>query len=1366
MSKHAAAIAILVLLMSSAGCSLSTHFDDFRPGDPSDAARDSGRRDAGTEDAAIDAAMPDDAETDAERLDVQRFDAPMIDGGPGGVLLEVMLDGDGAGSVSSDDALITCPSGACANPYDPDAATMVMLTALAEADTSDFAGWGGACTGTDPTCMVTMDMARMVTATFTRRRYMVTVTLSGDGSGTVIDGSGAINCDGTPDAVCTTEYPAGSMVTLSATTGPGSTFGGWSGACTGTGPCSFAILSDEAVGASFDRDRRSLSVTLAGSGTGGVVSMPAGIDCGTSCSASYTEGTTITLTANPASDSTFVGWSGTGGCTGTGTCTVTMDMSRMVTATFDLQRYTLTVNKSGTGAGSVISTMPLGTINCGTTCSTMQPHGFAILLSANAGTGSSFTGWSGGGCDPTTPTCLISLTSDTTVTASFALQSRDLTIAFAPSGDGTGTVTSSPAGISCTTGSGSGCGAPFDFGAMVTLTASPGIGSQFVQWSSGGCSGSSPSCSVTMNMARTVTAELRRNRYSVSVTKNGAGSGTVTGSGVSCGATCTTMIAHGDSIMLSAAADAGSTFGGWGGVCASAGASLTCMVPITAISMVTATFTLGTSVLTVTRNGNGRVVSSPAGIDCQTGGGTCGASFTSGQTITLTPTADTGYMFTGWGGACSGSGSCAVTMGTTPIGVTANFTPINHTLTVTRAGPGMAGGLVSSSPSGISCGTGCSAAYAFNTMVTLSASSSDGSAIFTGWSGAGVPASCTGTAPCTVTMDMARAVTANFSLRTWPLDVIREGGGTGGVTSVPAGISCAGVAPDCSETFTHGQNVVLTATPQSGSNFQSWTSGPCAGSSSTMCTVPMTMAQTVRARFELNTYVLSVSRVGQGSVTSTDMMINCGALSPSTCSATYPHGSSVTLNASPALGYRFAGWSGAGCSGTGPCVVSMTMANTVTATFVQQVTLSVDPGWVGGVPVYSSDGLVNCAGDGSLTGCSYTYDAGTTITLSHKMRAWMRFVSWNHASCPGIGDCTLTLSADVSLRPQIDVIGNLVWVTNREYAGDFGGLADADRICQEGAVNGQLPPGTYVAWLSDSTSSAYDRIDAWSGWVRPDGLPVAYSARDLALGMIRHTILLDELGNSIERAGTSLVWTGTHANGSAAADHCADWTSTATSGTAGDALHGSGSWTAMVERHNCATQAHLYCFGVNGTFMVPAPPSPPPDPGYMFVSSATFPAVFGGMSLGMMDSACQSEAGAAGLPASAAYLAYVSTPSASAASRVRYAGPFLRPDGWGIGDRAAIEAISRFTAPATYRANGSAYANQPGWADTAVWTGHLSSPTNPSNGMSSCMGWTSGMPTSTGIIGYPAGTSWDRWGSVPPAVSCNTSRPVYCIRGS
>ncbi len=79
--------------------------------------------------------------------------------------------------------------------------------------------------------------------------------------------------------------------------------------------------------------QRTLTVTEAGTGSGSVSSSPTGINCGSTCSATFAEATTVTLNATPSAGSTFAGW--TGACTGTGTCTTTLTANASVTASFN-----------------------------------------------------------------------------------------------------------------------------------------------------------------------------------------------------------------------------------------------------------------------------------------------------------------------------------------------------------------------------------------------------------------------------------------------------------------------------------------------------------------------------------------------------------------------------------------------------------------------------------------------------------------------------------------------------------------------------------------------------------------------------------------------------------------------------------------------------------------------------------------------------------------------------------------------------------------------------------------------------------------------------------------------------------------------
>src|SRR5207249_2176990 len=158
-----------------------------------------------------------------------------------------------------------------------------------------------------------------------------------------------------------------------------------------------------------------LTVTKTGTGSGTVTSSPPGIDCGATCFAAYDSGTVVTLTATPAAGSFISGSSGCDAVSET-SCRVTMNAARTVTAIFTRERFTLTVNKTGTGSGTVTSSPP--GINCGATCSASYDDGTVVTLTATADAGSTVTG--GSGCDAVSgTTCTVTMNAARAVTASF-----------------------------------------------------------------------------------------------------------------------------------------------------------------------------------------------------------------------------------------------------------------------------------------------------------------------------------------------------------------------------------------------------------------------------------------------------------------------------------------------------------------------------------------------------------------------------------------------------------------------------------------------------------------------------------------------------------------------------------------------------------------------------------------------------------------------------------------------------------------------------------------------------------------------------------------------------------------------------------
>ncbi|MCX7178675.1 MAG: DUF1566 domain-containing protein [Proteobacteria bacterium] len=135
-----------------------------------------------------------------------------------------------------------------------------------------------------------------------------------------------------------------------------------------------------------------LSATFSGVGSGSVISSPSSINCVAACSRSFTIGTSVMLTATPATGSTFAGWSGD--CTGTGTCTVTMDAAKNAKATFDLAINAINFGAApavivgGTGAGTLSATATSG---LAVTFSSLTPSICTVI-------GNAVTGISAGTC--------------------------------------------------------------------------------------------------------------------------------------------------------------------------------------------------------------------------------------------------------------------------------------------------------------------------------------------------------------------------------------------------------------------------------------------------------------------------------------------------------------------------------------------------------------------------------------------------------------------------------------------------------------------------------------------------------------------------------------------------------------------------------------------------------------------------------------------------------------------------------------------------------------------------------------------------------------------------------------------------------
>jgi hypothetical protein len=504
---------------------------------------------------------------------------------------------------------------------------------------------------------------------------------------------------------------------------------------------------------------------------------------------------------------------------------------------------------------------------------------------------------------------------------SSALASQTLTVE--KTGAGTGTVTSSPVGINC----GATCSAAFADSTLVTLSAVPGANSAAVKWT--GCETVTveKKCKVTMSGAKTVKAGFDLLKRKLTLTKSGTGTGTVKSSpaGIECPSTCTAEYDSGTEVTLTGTSGANTEAVKWTG-CTSVDGEGHCKVTMSAAKTVGATFNLTKRELKVTKGGlgSGTVTSSPAAINC---GATCSAIFGEGQAITLTgtPTGETEAVK--WSGCDSitAEGKCLVTMKSARE-VGALFNVQGPTLAIVKLGNGT--GTVKSSPAAIDCGAACAVNFKKDQKVTLTGTPGLHTEAVK-WAGCDEIKEGT----CIVTMSAAREVTTLFSLEPqyveFTVSVNPKGTGTGSVLSFPPGISCPG---DCSQPYVFKTPVTLIATAGAGSEFAHWAGGSCSGSGP--CERKINSDRTVGAVFAaVGNRTLSVAKAGsgQGVITSKPTSIECGSV----CSAELDASTKVALHALPTPGSSFAGWSGEGCSGTGPCKVLMNEARNVTATFAK-----------------------------------------------------------------------------------------------------------------------------------------------------------------------------------------------------------------------------------------------------------------------------------------------------------------------------------------------------------------------------------------------------------------------------------------------
>ena len=313
--------------------------------------------------------------------------------------------------------------------------------------------------------------------------------------------------------------------------------------------------------------------------------------------------------------------------------------------------------------------------------------------------------------------------------------------------------------------------------------------------------------------------------------------GKVAGAGINCGAggtACAVTMPVAMTIGITATPSTGYTFTSWSGDCSgtSASYSVNLQGPRTCAATFTPTGGGTTYALTIAPVPTGGTVTGN-GLTCGAGGAACAVTLASGTTATLTAAPASGYTFTSWGGACSGTAATTSVVVNAAKSCSATFTASGGATYALTIAPVPTGGTVTGN--GLTCGTGgatCAVTLASGTTATLTAAPASGYT-FTSWGGA-----CSGTAATTsVVVDAAKSCSATFTasgggLPTGPPYTLTITPPTGGKVA-GAGINCGAGGTACAVTMPVAMTIGIAATASSGYTFTGW-SGDCSGTSASV----------------------------------------------------------------------------------------------------------------------------------------------------------------------------------------------------------------------------------------------------------------------------------------------------------------------------------------------------------------------------------------------------------------------------------------------------------------------------------------------------------------------------------------------------
>lgn len=341
------------------------------------------------------------------------------------------------------------------------------------------------------------------------------------------------------------------------------------------------------------------------------------------------------------------------------------------------------------------------------------------------------------------------------------------------------------------------------------------------------------------------------------------------------------------------------------------------------------------------------------------------------------------------------------------------------------------------------------------------------------------------------------------------------------------------------------------------------------------------------------------------------------------------------------------------------------------------------------------------------------------------------------------------------------------------------GLAAADAVCQARAAAADLDdPGSFVAWMSDSTDDAYCRIVGHAGkvsancgqaslptlsggWVRTDGHPFATDLDAILDGIVYVPPRLDEFSDPVV---VESAWTGTAgATATAFSQNCEDWTSSE-EGVFGVAGAVDATWYEWVRSFEgfCSVDNHLLCFQTGPGPEVEVSRS---EGALVFYSGEGRSDGAAVMSPEAADAQCQTYAGEAGLPLPATYRAWISDSPVDARDRFTYDGPWVRLDGVLVAENLEDLTDGGLFAPINVDPQGGYWGRVPPPSTPVVelaWTG--TNVAGLGTGVD-CQGWSTVFAFADAGRPEYADRNWTRNtnGVDPQPRDCSTAAGLYCF---